>query len=156
VNPSDRACSGNIHSERDIANLYTDGIVSCDTHGMLPEILANHRQLCSNCFIRMLYYRVTSNYLPDADYSQNLVDQSQDIADVCSTSILDVTLRALPAYDPTPTKTHSPTSAAPVATCSGQTISSSSVPAQCDAKSTKYGVSTKDIQSATNSDTYIF
>jgi hypothetical protein len=104
----------------------------------------------------MLYYRVTSNYLPDADYSEYLVDQLQDIADVCSTSIPDITLRALPTYDPIPTTTFSTTSAAPAATCPGQTISSASAPVGCDAISTKYGVSTGDIQSATNSDSCTF
>jgi hypothetical protein len=101
----------------------------------------------------MLYYRVTSNYLPDADYSEYLVDQLQDIADVCSTSLPDITLRALPTYDPIPTTTRSPTSASPIATCLGQTIGSASAPAGCDAISTTYGVTTGDVQSATNSDT---
>lgn len=104
----------------------------------------------------MLYYRVTSNYLPDADYSEYLVDQLQDIADVCSTSIPDVTLRELPTYDTIPTVTSSPTSAAPVATCSGQIISSASAPVGCDAISTKYGVTTGNIQSATNNDSCTF
>jgi hypothetical protein len=67
----------------------------------------------------MLYSRVISNYLPDADYSEYLVDQLQDIADVRSTPIPDITLRALPTYDPMPTTTRSTTSATPVATCSG-------------------------------------
>jgi hypothetical protein len=104
----------------------------------------------------MQYYRVTSNYLPDADSSEYLVNRLPDIADVCSTSIPDITLRALPTYNPISTTTRSPTSAAPVVTCLGKTISSASAPVRCDTISTAYGVTTGDIQSSTNSDTCAF
>jgi hypothetical protein len=104
----------------------------------------------------MLCYRVTLNYLPDMDYSEYLVDQLQDIADVCSTSIPDITLRALPTYNPISTTIPSPTRAAPVTTCLGQTVSSASAPVGCDAISKTYSVSTGDIQASTNSDKYVF
>ncbi|OCL06228.1 carbohydrate-binding module family 50 protein [Glonium stellatum] len=148
INPSDPACSGNITdvnpAYQRMANLYTNDV------------------LCSNCFIRMLYYRVTSNYLPDADYSDYLVDQLQDVADVCSTTIPNITLRALPTFDPAPSLTSinfgnttgsSPTTATPSATCTGQVISADQAPSGCDAITTKYGVSTGDIQTVTGSDT---
>ncbi|ORY11047.1 hypothetical protein BCR34DRAFT_614845 [Clohesyomyces aquaticus] len=140
ANPSDPACSGNItdfdQASQRMANLYSDDI------------------LCSNCFIRMLYNRVTSTYLSDTDHSEYLVNQLQDIANVCSTSIPDITVRALPTYDPIPTTASSPTSSPPAApTCSGQTLSSASAPVGCNAISTKYGVTTGDLQALTDSDT---
>jgi hypothetical protein len=49
--------------------------------------LYNNTLLCSDCFISMLYQRITSDYLPDSDYSDYLVAEFQDIQDVCSTTI---------------------------------------------------------------------
>ncbi|KAK8097735.1 uncharacterized protein PG998_013221 [Apiospora kogelbergensis] len=109
ANPSDPACGGNASAipvaDMRMANLYDD-----DT-------------LCNDCFIEMLYQRVTSSLLSDEDHSDYLVDQLQDIGDICSTSIRDFTLRAVP-------------------TGSG-----------CNGLATKYGVTTGDLQAATNSST---
>lgn len=107
----------------------------------------------------MLYQRVTSSLLSDEDHSDYLVDQLQDIGDICSTSIRDFTLRAVPTYDPAPPLTSTslnngstPTTSSPPSstTCAGQTVTSGS---GCNGLATKYGVTTGDLQAATNSST---
>lgn len=117
----------------------------------------------------MLYQRVTSPYLADADYSDYLVDQLQDIGDVCSTSIPNITVRALQTYPVAPPISsiafiNTSTSAAPTSIgCAGQTISSSKkrsppihkrdveestadAASMCDMLSNKYGLTTGDLQ----------
>lgn len=101
-----------------------------------------------------MYSRVTSTLLSDEDYSDYLVDQLQDVADICSTKLRDFTVRAVATYDPAPPVSLTPTTTTgsiPAATtCAGQTVSSGS---GCDALSTKYGVATGDLQATTNSST---
>ncbi len=118
----------------------------------------------------MLYLRLTSSYLPDTDYSDYLVDQLQDISDVCLTVIPDITVRALPTYPSGPrassinfgtatTTTTATSITSPI--CTGQTIGVSQNRAPqvhgrsvevrqdsstCDTLSSKYGVTTGDLQ----------
>lgn len=83
ADPTDPSCSdpSNVTEQNQrIANLYNDTL------------------LCSDCFMKMFYQRLSSDYLPDADYSEYLVDQFQDIQDVCSTTIGNLSTRAFYAY----------------------------------------------------------
>ncbi|KAK9772777.1 hypothetical protein AB5N19_03209 [Seiridium cardinale] len=146
TNPSDPTCGGNasaIPSESiRMANVYSD-----DT-------------LCNPCFVQMLYARVTSPFLTDAAHSEYLVDQLQDICDVCSTDVPDFTVRGLPTYQSAPplsslnlgdvTTSLTTTAPAASATCAGQLISSGS---GCDVLSNNYGVATGDLQKLTGSNT---
>lgn len=175
--PSDLFCSNasNIDSPNQrMANLYSDDVVGFDDV-KISESGTDHlmAQLCSSCFIQMLYTRVVSQFLPDSDHSDYLVDQLQDIGDVCSTAIPNITIRALPSYDVVPSKTLvlPSTEAATVgasATCTGQTVSAASLKrvletesqqvearqdsSSCDTLSIKYGVTTGDLQTLTKSD----
>jgi hypothetical protein len=106
----------------------------------------------------MLYTKVTSEFLADSDHADYLVDQLQDIADVCNTSIPAITTRASTSWDlaPAPTPTSMTTSTTPVTTsCAagqGQTLSSGT---GCDALSQKYGITTGDLVAISGSDTCI-
>lgn len=66
-------------------------------------MLTDEVQLCSDCFVQMMHHRLSSPYLPDTDHSDYLVEQFQDIQDVCSTSMPALTTRAPPSYPPVPT-----------------------------------------------------
>ncbi|KAH0366144.1 hypothetical protein KCU65_g5538, partial [Aureobasidium melanogenum] len=145
VNPSDPSCTSEVVLPENmrLANLYTDDV------------------LCDNCFIQMLYARVTSPYLADSDQSDFLVSQLQDIGDVCNVTIPDITIRALPNYADSPkltsinfesTATSTVSSAAATTTCDGQVIASGS---GCAALSAKYGLTTGDLQKLTGSDTCV-
>jgi hypothetical protein len=79
VDPTDPSCSNpaNVTAENQrIANLYDDTI------------------LCSECFMKLFYEKLGSDFLPDSDHSDYLVDQFQDIQDVCSTTIGNVSTKA--------------------------------------------------------------
>ncbi|KAF3021589.1 hypothetical protein E8E14_013554 [Neopestalotiopsis sp. 37M] len=119
ANPSAPSCGGNVSAIPDgsqrMANLYGDDI------------------LCNQCFIEMLYSRVTSSLLSNEDHSDYLVDQLQDVADICSTQLRDFTIRAVPTYDPAPPVTSTPatttsgaTAPAAAATCAGQAVNAGS------------------------------
>jgi hypothetical protein len=90
---------------------------------------------------------VSSIFLTDSDHSDYLIDQLQDIEDVCSTVLPEVTIRNLPPYPVAPITT-TPTTSAPVttSTCAGQTVNGGS---GCNSLSTTYGVATGDIQALT-------
>ncbi|KAF2219279.1 hypothetical protein BDZ85DRAFT_304804 [Elsinoe ampelina] len=126
-----------------IANLYEDSL------------------LCSECFLRMMYARVTSEFLPDADYSDHLVQEFQDIQAICQTSVGELTTRNLPYYE-TATTTASLTrlgssSAATSAACAGKMadvlFASSTVPFEaCNELAAKFGVATGALVYATGTD----
>lgn len=122
----------------------------------------------------MLYARVTSPYLADSDHSDYLVDQLQDIGDICNTTIPNITIRALPSYETAPPVTSinfvgttSSTSKPPATTtCSGQVLNSSKkrsdggygreadkgdATSACDRLSKAYGISTGDLQAKSSS-----
>ncbi|KAH7321501.1 hypothetical protein BKA65DRAFT_568274 [Rhexocercosporidium sp. MPI-PUGE-AT-0058] len=141
--PTDPSCTSNVTLPQytRMANLYTDDV------------------LCDNCFIQMLYARVTSPFLADSDQSDFLVSQLQDIGDVCNVTIPDITVRALPSYVQAPpvtsinfeaTTTSTTSAPATTTTCAGQLIASGS---GCATLSTKYGVTTGDLQKLSGSDT---
>ncbi|OBT81991.1 hypothetical protein VE02_09310 [Pseudogymnoascus sp. 03VT05] len=89
VDSTDPSCSNPANVTADnqrIANLYNDTI------------------LCDECFMKLFYERLGSDFLPDSDYSDYLVDQFQDIQDVCSTTIGELSTRGFSGYPPsTPT-----------------------------------------------------
>lgn len=143
ANPLDPSCTSNgtgiDPANQRMANLYTDDL------------------LCDDCFIQMLYQRVTSPFLIDSDYADYLVDQLQDIGDVCNTSIPAITVRAPQTFPPAPPLTSiafTTTSTSPLPTstvCAGQTINQSE--STCDALSQTYGLTTGDLQAISGSDT---
>ena len=93
ANPSDPWCSNpaNVTSENSrMANLYDDEL------------------LCSECFLKLMHARIGSEFLPDEDHSDYLVEQFQDIQEVCHTTLAaSIMTRPLPDYPvvvtPTPT-----------------------------------------------------
>lgn len=89
--------------------------------------------LCSECFLKMLHARVTSDYLQDTEFGDYLVEQFQDVQDVCKTTVGDLVTRIGPAYarvtdEPEmalPSTTVSTTSSAPTPTstvCRGRMV----------------------------------
>ncbi|KAH3941458.1 hypothetical protein HBI56_198660 [Parastagonospora nodorum] len=141
ANPSDPSCTGGgtgiDPSSQRMANLYSNNV------------------LCNDCFVQMLYTKVTSEFLADTDHADYLVGQLQDIADVCNTSIPAITTRATISWDSAPAPTpNSATTTPPPATTTcaagqGQTLSSGT---GCDALSQKYGISTGDLEAISGSD----
>ena len=119
-------------------------------------MLTTNHQLCDDCFVQMLYTKVTSEFFADTDHADYLVGQLQDIADVCNTSIPAITTRASTSWDlaPAPTPTSTTTTTPPAATsCAagqGQTLSSGT---GCDTLSQKYGITTGDLEAISGSDT---
>ncbi len=81
-----------------------------------------------------MWWRINSPFLPDADESDYLIEQFQDITDVCNVSMPSSLIRALPSYPAAPSPTYLPPGTDPNAnstasnsgTCDGQTISASS------------------------------
>jgi hypothetical protein len=78
-----------------------------------------------------MWWRINSPFLPDTDYSDYLIEQLQDIKDVCNVTMPDLLIRALPSYATAPAPTILPpgtdpnengTSSGP---CNGQTITAS-------------------------------
>ncbi|GAB7348916.1 hypothetical protein MBLNU459_g7604t2 [Dothideomycetes sp. NU459] len=140
TDPNNALCSDPDAGTR-IANLYNDTI------------------LCSECFLSVFWWRINSPYLADTDYSDYLIEQYQDILDVCNvTFIPDSLIRAPPNYSPAPNSTYLPPGTDPAsngtsdanATCNGQTISPGT--GGCDALSHTYGVTTGDLQAITDTD----
>jgi hypothetical protein len=84
ANPADPWCinPANVSAENSrMANLYDDDL------------------LCSECFLKLMHARISSEFLPDEDHSDYLVEQFQDIQNVCQTTIADTIMtRALPNY----------------------------------------------------------
>ncbi|KAI4700641.1 hypothetical protein J4E81_003602 [Alternaria sp. BMP 2799] len=89
--------------------------------------------LCSECFLKMLHARVTSDYLQDTEFGDYLVEQFQDVQDVCKTTVGELVTRIGPAYarvtdEPEmalPSTTVSTTSSAPTPTstvCRGRMV----------------------------------
>ena len=50
----------------------------------------------------MFHQRMSSPYLPDADYSDYLVAQYQDILDVCKATMPELVIRDIPFYGDAP------------------------------------------------------
>ncbi|TGJ83729.1 hypothetical protein E0Z10_g5023 [Xylaria hypoxylon] len=115
--------------------------------------------LCSPCFLTVMWYRINSLFLPDTDHSDYLIEQYQDILDVCQVSMPETIVRALPDYAMAPNITYLPPGTDPAGNsstttpgnCTGQTLPASS--SGCDNLSQKYGVTTGDLVTATGSRT---
>jgi hypothetical protein len=54
--------------------------------------------LCSECFMKQLYARITSEFLQDTDYGDYLVNEYQDIQNVCKKSVGELVTRIVPGY----------------------------------------------------------
>ncbi|KAI0467969.1 hypothetical protein F4859DRAFT_517504 [Xylaria cf. heliscus] len=112
ADPTNVFCT-NPDSQTRIANLYNDTI------------------LCSNCFLSVMWWRINSPFLPDSDYSDYLIEQYQDIKDVCNVTMPDSLIRALPSYAAAPSPTILPPGTDPnengtlPGSCNGQMITSS-------------------------------
>ncbi|KAG9963623.1 hypothetical protein KCU61_g3456, partial [Aureobasidium melanogenum] len=137
----------------------TNALCSDPDAGTRIANLYNDTLLCSQCFISVMWWRINSMYLPDTDYSDYLIDQYQDILDVCNvTTVPDTIIRPLPNYPQAPNVTYLPPGTDPGdnsttnvnATCNGQTITPGT--SGCDALSTQYGVTTGDLQAVTDTD----
>ncbi|KAI0013673.1 peptidoglycan-binding protein [Xylariaceae sp. FL0662B] len=131
-----------------IANLYPDSL------------------LCSECFLKMFYLRMASPYLPDLDASDYHLEQYIDIVDVCKATMPELQVRILPQYDniagvwdgaPELNSTTSSTTVACNQTIALTDLQNLVVPdpnangtIYCDAMSTKYNVTTGDLQLAFN------
>jgi hypothetical protein len=118
-------------------------------------MLTTNNQLCDDCFVQLLCTRVTSEFLADTENADYLVDQLQDVVDVCNTSIPAITTRApitwdlAPAPTPSNTTTTSPPATTTCAAGQGQTLSSGT---GCDALFQKYGITTGDLEAISGSD----
>jgi hypothetical protein len=120
--------------------------------------------LCSECFLKILHARVTSEFLQDTDYADYLVDEFQDIQSVCKTKVGELTTRMAPGYPhvtdaaaigrpmgtPSPvTPTPSPSATA----CGGRMVELRPDPEEfltCDDIASRFSVATGDIAVATN------
>lgn len=118
-----------------LANLYADDV------------------LCTECYIQMLYQRLSSPYLPSGDdYSAYLIGQYQDILDVCNYTdqMPELVITAQPDYD----DATAPALNLTVATgCLGQLITVSSLDpnANCATIAQAFDVATGAVQAATSS-----
>ncbi|KAL9004719.1 MAG: hypothetical protein Q9188_002471 [Gyalolechia gomerana] len=99
----------------------------------------------------MMYQRLTSPYLPDHDYSDYLIQQYQDILDVCNATNNkpELVIRIPPDYPaaiPPPLNISSPTDTI----CVGQTIVKSTLDpnANCNSIAQAFNVATGDVQAA--------
>jgi hypothetical protein len=86
VEPSDPSCLSG-----DLSNVTSD-------NARLSHLYSDE-MLCSDCFVQLFHLRLSSNYLPDDDYSDYLVEQFQDIQDVCSTTVGAISTRFFAGYN---------------------------------------------------------
>lgn len=107
-----------------------------------------------------MWHRINSAFLPDTDHSDYLIEQYQDIQDVCQILMPESVIRALPNYAVAPVVPYLPpgtdpanNSSAPGTSsdvCTGQVLSPGST--GCDSLSQQYGVTTGTLRAATKSD----
>lgn len=86
TDPSDPSCTSG-----DPSNVTSDD-------ARLSQLYSDE-MLCSGCFVELFNLRLTSNYLPDDDYSDYLVGQFQDIQDVCNTTVGAISTRFFAGYN---------------------------------------------------------
>ncbi|SPQ21516.1 05f4d12e-4c34-47ca-9eeb-bd15fa2afc2d [Thermothielavioides terrestris] len=109
ADPTDPSCS-------DPANVTAD---NARLSNLYPASM-----LCSDCFLKLFNLRLSSNYLPDHDYSDYLVDQLQDIQDVCSSTLGAISTRAWGGYpDATTVASNATTTSEFTSTVPGSTTS---------------------------------
>ncbi|EMD68087.1 hypothetical protein COCSADRAFT_156549 [Bipolaris sorokiniana ND90Pr] len=59
----------------------------------------NDDLLCSECFLKLMHARISSEFLSDEDHSDYLVQEFQDIQNICQTTIaVNIATRSLPNY----------------------------------------------------------
>lgn len=98
-----------------------------------PRVMLKQFQLCSNCFLSVIWWRINSPVLPDAEESDYLIGQYQDIIDVCNITMPPSLIRAILSYPAALNPTYLPPGTDPASnmtlstdpTCGGQTISAS-------------------------------
>lgn len=120
-----------------LANLYGDDV------------------LCTECYIQLLFQRLSSPYLPTADdYSTYLITQYQDILDVCNytDAMPELIITAQPIYADAPVLMLN-TTVAPAGCPAGQLITASSLDANanCATIAQAFDVATGAVQAATGS-----
>jgi LysM repeat protein len=139
VDPTDPACTdpSSVGSDNSrIANLYSDDV------------------LCSECFVQLMYTRLSSEYLPDHDFSDYLIDEYQDILDVCNatSNMPELVIRFPPSYDIAESPTLYFTGVDTDLSCAdGQNIITSSIDpnGNCASIAQYFNVATGSIQAAT-------
>lgn len=110
-----------------------------------------------------MWHRINSAFLPDTDHSDYLIEQYQDIQDVCQIAMPESVIRALPNYADAPPVPYLAPGTDPAENqtapdpdagiCTGQTLSpGSGSGAGCDSLSKQYGVTTGALRTATGSD----
>ena len=99
----------------------------------------------------MMYQRLISPYLPDHEYSDYLIEQYQDILDVCNANnkMPELVIRAPPDYA-TAMPPAQNFSGVVDTTCHGQTVIKSTLSpnANCNSISQAFNVATGDVQAA--------
>ena len=122
--------------------------------------------LCSECFLKLLHARVTSEFLQDTDFGDHLVNEFQDIQNVCRTTVGELVTRVLPGYAhitdgaeigrPTTTGTPITTEPTPTPTaCTGRVVDVRPDRAEgltCHDIAEKYQIASGEIAIATKSD----
>ena len=102
----------------------------------------------------MMYQRLNSSYLPNHDYSDYLIQQYQDIFDVCNATqtMPELVIRASPNYA-TAVSSLLNISGTGDNSCTGQTIVKSTIDpnANCNFIAQAFNVTTKDVQAAIES-----
>lgn len=91
-----------------------------------------------------MWHWINSPFLPDTDYSDFMIDQYQDIQDVCNFTVTGPLVAIRPPPDTDPNQNYT----APTG-CSGQQINVNGE--SCDSLSANYGVTTGDLEAAANS-----
>lgn len=172
--PSDPLCSDPDNAMRLVSSLFQRG--QGIANGLPGKLLQQHScksppkrcmqcdfpintpQLCDPCFLSVMWWRINSPFLPDSDHSDYMIEQYQDILDVCSVIMPDTVVRQLPSYAAAPSPTYLPPGTDPAGnntsggsqTCAGQSLASSGM--SCNDISQKYGVTTGDLHSASGTD----
>lgn len=150
ANPNDQWCAdpGNFASNQSrLSTLYDDDL------------------LCSECFLKVLHARVTSEFLQDTDFGDYLVDEFQDVQNVCNAQVGELVTRVAPDYPyltdaasiGRPTPTPSPVTSTPTSSptaCAGRMLDLRPDPDEflsCDDIAERYGIASADVAVATKS-----
>ncbi|EGP85831.1 uncharacterized protein MYCGRDRAFT_45634, partial [Zymoseptoria tritici IPO323] len=119
-----------------MANLYPDNV------------------LCDPCVLSIMWFRLSSEFLPDDDRSDWLMAQYLDITHLCNITMPEPIIRALPEYALAPSPSlpvisNSTGNSTSNATCEDQLIMLDG--SGCDEQAKKYSISTGDLQFASRS-----
>jgi hypothetical protein len=156
--PEDACLTGDPQYDADAC--FEEGF---DQTAILPEDrrltnLYPQSVVCSDCFVKILHQRLSSPFLEDTDWTQNLITQFHDIEANCSTSIPLATssstlfVGTVPKPAPTATATISESaSGSATTTCAGQLVSPTSAQFRCRKIADTYGVPDGEIVVASGS-----